>query len=439
MRHTERGHELEESITQALSSHITECHIQKEIEDSKINQGQYAEIVSRLGAVFSTKDSYRSFLKYRRSKDMTQRLLDLFQRLLDTPGLETTFRYRLLDATQRLSRTTDVYPARFKLQGVKLTDCYPYANGGFADVYRGTHEGRVVCLKAIRLSKPSQVKYFYKRLCPEAILLGQLKHQNVLPLYGICELGQQLSLVSPWAEHGDINSYLELNPGANRARLSQDVAYGVAYLHDNNIIHGDLKGANILVDGSGRALVADFGLSAVMDPQIIRWTSQSSLMKGGTTRWQAPELFGRGNDGVVNNSKHSDIYALACVLYEIFTGRIPFFEDPRNVTVMYRVSIEGKQPSRPLPSSSPWSAWGLTEPIWELMTCCWSEDPMARPTIEQYITRLNQEVTGVDDRPSSPELNPHSQRDVGQHLGYPTIKELETLLWGEAVRTPILG
>ena len=72
---------------------------------------------------------------------------------------------------------------------------------------------------------------------------------------------------------------------------------------------------NILVDSSQRARVADFGLSAVDDPQIRYWTSQTAVgSKGGTARWQAPELNG---DVVVHNSKGSDIYAWSCVCYEV--------------------------------------------------------------------------------------------------------------------------
>lgn len=57
------------------------------------------------------------------------------------------------------------------------------------------------------------------------------------------------------------------------------------------------------------------------DPQILKWTSQSSAAsKGGSIRWQAPELFGADNDEVVPNSKESDIYAWSCVCYEVFRG-----------------------------------------------------------------------------------------------------------------------
>ena len=73
---------------------------------------------------------------------------------------------------------------------------------------------------------------------------------------------------------------------------------------------------NILVDPSGRARLADFGLSAVDDRQIKHWTSQSAVgSKGGTARWQAPELNER--DDVIHNSKESDIYAWSCVCYEV--------------------------------------------------------------------------------------------------------------------------
>ncbi|KAG6917141.1 hypothetical protein DXG01_003731 [Tephrocybe rancida] len=75
--------------------------------------------------------------------------------------------------------------------------------------------------------------------------------------------------------------------------------------------------ANILVNRLQRATISDFGLSAVTDPKILHWPSQSTVgSKGGSVRWQAPELFDI-NDDLVHNSKATDIYALACVAYEV--------------------------------------------------------------------------------------------------------------------------
>jgi serine/threonine protein kinase len=89
--------------------------------------------------------------------------------------------------------------------------------------------------------------------------------------------------------------------------------------------------ANVLVDGSGRAYLADFGLSAVEDAEILHWTSQSaSASTGGTVRWQAPELFepepesSAYNDSTNRssgpfNTKATDVYAWSCAGYEVST------------------------------------------------------------------------------------------------------------------------
>ena len=95
-----------------------------------------------------------------------------------------------------------------------------------------------------------------------------------------------------------------------------DVAAGVSYLHQKAIVHGDLKGVNILVTGSGKACLADFGLSNHVDAEMLTWTSESSANTGGTVRWQAPELF----DPEKENSKptkETDVYAFSCVCYEV--------------------------------------------------------------------------------------------------------------------------
>ena len=74
---------------------------------------------------------------------------------------------------------------------------------------------------------------------------------------------------------------------------------------------------NILVDASGRACVADFGLSALNESKIASWTSNAVGSNGGTARWQAPELNDPETDLPVQNSKESDIYAWGCVCYEV--------------------------------------------------------------------------------------------------------------------------
>jgi serine/threonine protein kinase len=116
-----------------------------------------------------------------------------------------------------------------------------------------------------------------------------------------------------------------------------DVAAGMLYLHNNGIVHGDLKGVrlflhrflriilvansqnNILVTKEGRACLADFGLSSVMDSQGPTTSSLSSTsQEGGTPRFQAPELIDPHFQ--YPRSYASDVYAFAFVSYEVDTS-----------------------------------------------------------------------------------------------------------------------
>lgn len=83
---------------------------------------------------------------------------------------------------------------------------------------------------------------------------------------------------------------------------------GLDYLHRCGIIHGDIKGGNMLVSPSLRAAVADFGLAKLVDTQTV--SSQRGL---GTTRWQSPELLMEGQ----SRSFQSDVYAFGMTVYEV--------------------------------------------------------------------------------------------------------------------------
>ncbi|KAG6894848.1 hypothetical protein C0995_013586, partial [Termitomyces sp. Mi166 len=177
-----------------------------------------------------------------------------------------------------------------------------------------------------------------------------------------------------------------------------DVALGLKYLHQNDIVHGDLKGANILVNDSGRACVADFGLSSVIDPLNLEWTESTTTVPGGTMNWKAPEPYVEHSRSPKSTTA-SDVYAWACVCYEIFTGERPFFEFPIYSQIP-EIVLNGRRPSRPVSSSTPWTQWGLTEDIWRLMEECWLHDPSARPTIDDVARRLEGQMQ-EDTRPAA--------------------------------------
>ncbi|KAG6826624.1 hypothetical protein H0H92_015116 [Tricholoma furcatifolium] len=189
-----------------------------------------------------------------------------------------------------------------------------------------------------------------------------------------------------------------------------DVAKGLLYLHENGIIHGDLKGvswefenvpiftdrtpqSNILIDSTGRARLADFGISAVSDSDIIAWSSQSSgASKGGSARWQAPELFDIEDGEEVKNSVASDVYAWGCVAFELFTGTVPYAGIQRETAIALHIKSGGR-PTRPRASSKSWEVWGLTEEIWSIMEQSWEGQSTQRPSSAQIVERLEMMIS----------------------------------------------
>jgi len=275
--------------------------------------------------------------------------------------------------------------------------------GGSADIQLATYKDQTVCLKVIRLTTESHMEHFLKKYSNEAVIWGQLSHPNVLPFFGVFRATMGVGFVTPWMENGHIVAYLKKHPAANRVLLTLDVAEGLLFLHRKRIIHGDLKGHNILVKESGRACLADFGISSVSDKDIAFWTTNPSpLSEGGTLRWQAPELlkFNKPGDKPIRNTQESDIYAWSSAVYQIFTDEIPYPHITQSDTdTLKKKVLKGERPKRPSASSRTWTEWGLTESIWSLMEDCWVADPDKRPTATKVMQRLKAMSLPKDGRP----------------------------------------
>ncbi|KAG6826643.1 hypothetical protein H0H92_015018, partial [Tricholoma furcatifolium] len=292
----------------------------------------------------------------------------LGQGLQDAKGLSPALESQRIVALQQDVKESGVLPARYVIQDVKMYGIVE-ASGGFADVSRGYYQGNIVCVKENRCAKDTRDVVGEKTL-NEAALCGNLSHPNIVPFLGVCFRGITPLLVYQWMKHGDIISYLKEYPLASRVRLLLDVALGLKYLHARSIVHGDLKGVNILVNDSGRALIADFGLASILPAS------------GGTVMYQSPEIF----ETEAYNTKESDLYAYGCLAYEVFTGKPPFADF--TVPLIASKVMHGYRPKRPPNSSSSWNAWGLTEDMWTLIERCWETTPARRPTIDVVIHRL---------------------------------------------------
>ncbi|TDL20565.1 kinase-like protein [Rickenella mellea] len=193
-----------------------------------------------------------------------------------------------------------------------------------------------------------------------------------------------LAMISPWMEMGNLVTYLQERKldAHKRQRIVRGVAAGLHFLHGLKpvVVHGDLRAENILIDWDGKPLIADFGLARIIDSQASSIVATSFNGKG-TMRWQAPELlnasrFGGENHGVTTKS---DVYAFACVCWEIFTGQIPF-ANLRDGEVILAVAVNDERPSRP---SEPATSRGLDDEHWRLMQSCWATLPVERPSMDE--------------------------------------------------------
>ncbi|KAF9002485.1 kinase-like domain-containing protein, partial [Cyathus striatus] len=334
-----------------------------------------------------SKEQYRYLLTNRGGN--AQKLVNILQMLLDCPFLDYHMKSGLLNALIRISTRSAVFPTCLTLHGVEVVR-EPISDGFFSQMWKGAFQNYVLAVKVIKIYREKHVDDLLKSIRKEGILWGHLSHPSIVPFYGVYylqKIEEQVCLVSPWMDQGNIMNYLSLNPMENRVKLVFEVAQGLEYLHDNNVIHGDLKGTNVLITNSGHACLCDFGLSQVIvDSDIMAYTSVETLPQStGTLRYRAPELFATEDGLEPNITKECDVYSFACLCYEVFTNNVPFFEIALEPTIVCWV-YNGIRPTLPPASDPSWSLWGLTEYIWQcIIESCWNHNPRLRPRASDVV------------------------------------------------------
>ncbi|SCV04438.1 LAME_0H18426g1_1 [Lachancea meyersii CBS 8951] len=151
-------------------------------------------------------------------------------------------------------------------------------------------------------------------------LLKELHHDNIVTYYGSSQEGGNLNIFLEYVPGGSVSSMLN-NYGPFEEPLiknfTRQILIGLAYLHKKDIIHRDIKGANILIDIKGCVKITDFGISKKLSPLNQQQNKRASLQ--GSVYWMAPEVVKQ----VVTTEK-ADIWSVGCVVIEMFTGKHPF-------------------------------------------------------------------------------------------------------------------
>jgi len=255
------------------------------------------------------------------------------------------------------------------------------ASGGFTDTWKGCYRSQEVALKAFRTYPAQDLKDAQKILWKQAVVWKRLAHNHVLPFHGVDMKNFQLALVYDWAVRGNITQYLNSNPGVSRICLLREVAEGLSYLHSYGIVHGDLKGANVLVSRNGRALVSDYGLMSIQSDQTFMSAATPGVV--GMSRWLAPELINpprRKEHRQPAGTAKADIFAFAMLVIEVFTGELPF-GNVRHETAILMIA-RGQRPEKPQDAE----CCGLTAEMFRFIEKCWHQNPAKRPDINEVVT-----------------------------------------------------
>ncbi|KAF8840950.1 kinase-like protein [Paxillus ammoniavirescens] len=279
----------------------------------------------------------------------------------------------------------------------------PITSGSFGDIYKGKLrlDGKSidVAVKAIRTysaddgDDAQKTKKFRRELKTWA----KLDHVNILPLFGTTtNFGRFPAMVCPWLENGSLTSYLQrrhdaLNP-AGRVSLISDAAAGLQYLHSKSIVHGDLSGSNVLIDGNGRACISDFGLSVLLT-RLGGSTYATSSEAGGTLRWTAPELLDpqvpADGENLVPRPL-SDVYSFGGIILQVLTGKVPYHYYTRAPQVLSAI-LQGTIPMCPDPPV-------VTNSQWRFMQRCWMPVNAieSRPRADEIVAFARQELVAIE-------------------------------------------
>jgi eukaryotic-like serine/threonine-protein kinase len=192
--------------------------------------------------------------------------------------------------------------------------------GGMATVYLATDKkhDRQVAIKVLRadLTAPLGAERFLR----EIGIAARLSHPHIVPLIDSGEATGFLYYVAPYVPGGSLRDRLRRErqlPVHDALRITQEIAAGLDYAHRNGFVHRDVKPENILF-ADGHAVLADFGIArACCTPGLPNVTEVGLAL--GTPEYMSPEQA----SGDQNLGSQSDIYSLACVLYEILAGEPP--------------------------------------------------------------------------------------------------------------------
>lgn len=190
--------------------------------------------------------------------------------------------------------------------------------GGFGHVFEAW-DAKLCRSVALKRLKPQADLQHPEKLIKEARLAASLRHSAFVRIFSIDGNGHGQSIVMELVEGQTLGQFMQGGPVALDTALdiASQIADAMDEAHAMDLVHGDLKPSNLMIEADGKVRILDFGLARQLDPQATQTTALGDLQ--GTIAYMAPErLMGRPPD------MRGDIYALGAMLYEMLAGQRPF-------------------------------------------------------------------------------------------------------------------
>ena len=256
----------------------------------------------------------------------------------------------------------------------------PFSGGAFSDVYDAKWHDQNVAVKALHHHIMTTIDNTDIRQLQLDVnlIIGLHHHPNIIQLFGTTWLsGNRLGIVMEKAENGSLEKCLMSLELDKAARIALGIVEGLQYMHSKKVAHRHLKPQNILLFGPQLTpKIAHFGVVSQMITAVVsHWINSVQFLQIPETKYMAPELMVPGLRYVCM----SDIYNLAIILFEMFSGQPAEKDLGSNAYEFMRACVHGKRPI--LPDKFPSC---LRKPVEQ----GWVEDPTKRTSLAEFRAAL---------------------------------------------------